>query len=193
MSFPRRHFLLAVPALALALAGLSHAQEVAVPIAIQADLLVKVAAYDRNLPNRAGDRVRTLIVSRPGNSTSSRVAGQMAKAMEPKEPIAGLPHDEILYSFSDAGALARTCRERRISLVYLAPGFGDGELNAIADALDGVDVLTAGALADYVPRRVVLGFDLVSGKTKLLVHLAQARRQRVALSSEVLKMATVIE
>jgi hypothetical protein len=193
MPLSRRRFVIALPALALAVAGLAHAQEVSVPIAIQADLLVKVAAYDRNLPNRAGDRVRTLLVSRPGNNSSSRVAGQMAKAMEPKEPIAGLPHEEILYSFSDGAALARACRDRRIAVVYLAPGFSDGELASIAEHLDGVDVLTVAALADYVPKRVVLGFDLVSGKTKLLVHLAQARRQRVALSSEVLKMATVIE
>jgi hypothetical protein len=40
---------------------------------------------------------------------------------------------------------------------------------------------------------VVLGFDLVGGKPKLVVHLRRAREQAVELSSQVLKLAKVIE
>jgi len=44
-----------------------------------------------------------------------------------------------------------------------------------------------------VPRGIVLGFDLVGGKPKMLVNLGQARKQHVAFMAEVLKLAKVFE
>ena len=46
---------------------------------------------------------------------------------------------------------------------------------------------------DYVPGGIVLGFDVVSGRPKLLVHLTQAKRQNVALRAEALKLMRVFE
>jgi hypothetical protein len=80
-----------------------------------------------------------------------------------------------------------------VSILYVTPGFGEGEIEAMARALDGVSVLSAGALAKYTPRGMVLGFDLAGGKPKLIVNLARARRQNVELSSSVLKLVRVIE
>src|SRR5438874_366246 len=55
-----------------------------------------------------------------------------------------------------------------------------------------IALLTASAVASQVTLGIVLGFDLVSGKPKLLVHLGQARRQHVDLSAEVLKLMRVV-
>jgi hypothetical protein len=63
----------------------------------------------------------------------------------------------------------------------------------MARALDGVSVLSSGALARFAQHGVVLSFDLVGGKPKLLVHLGRARRQKVDLSAQVLKLVKVIE
>jgi len=184
---------LAVVVLGIALAPPARAEDVAVPIGLQVDLLVKVAAYDKNLPPRAGDRVRLVILTKAGNSESARAAGQMEKALAGKETIANLPHEDTVQPFSDAASLVRACKSKRLAIVYLAPGFSDEEIASIAKALDGVDVLTASSVASFVPKGIVLGFDLVSGKPKLLIHLGQARRQRVDLSADVLKLMRVYE
>jgi len=39
----------------------------------------------------------------------------------------------------------------------------------------------------------VIGFDLVSGKSKILVNLPQAKKQSVNLDSNVLTIATVFK
>jgi hypothetical protein len=39
----------------------------------------------------------------------------------------------------------------------------------------------------------VLDFDLISDKPKLLVHLGQARKQKVAFGAEILKLMQVHE
>lgn len=77
---------------------------------------------------------------------------------------------EDIIRYSSAGEIARVCRERKPAIVYLGPGLS-AEAGAIADALSGVDVLSVSAVPTDVARGIVLGFEVVSGKPKLFVHL----------------------
>ena len=169
------------------------ADDVAVPIPLQMTLLVKVAGYDRNMAARAGDKVRVVIVVKTGSEESTRVAATAAKALADEDAIAELPHEQSILSFAGATSLAQVCRQQRVAIVYLTPGFTDEDITAVASAFDGLDVLTATAVASAVPKGIVLGFDLVSAKPKLLVHLGQARKQNVKLGAEVLKLVKVYE
>jgi len=170
----------------------SRGDEVAVPIALQAELVAKVASYDRNLAARAGDRVHVLIVVKAKDDASSAFAKHMESALGGLDKIGGLPHDEATSPFGGAKALADACRAKHIAIVYLAPGLAE-EMAGIRAALDGVNVLSVAADASDVARGVVLGFDLVSGKPKILVHLGQAKRQDVSFKAELLKLAKVLE
>lgn len=186
----RRAFWLLLFVAVVLVARDAAAEDVPVPVSLQAELLAKVAAYDRNLQARAGDRVRVLLVRKPGDDDSARAIVQMQGALAQIGSIAGLPHDDVVVPWAGAAALAQTIKERRAAIVYFAPGFS-GDVDAIRTALTGVDVLTAAAVPDYVPRGVVLGFDIVEGKPKLLVNLSQATKQNVAFKAEVLKMMRV--
>jgi hypothetical protein len=169
-----------------------RAELVAVPIELQAELLAKVAAYDRNMSARAGDRLQVVLLTNGADAESVRFATRMQLALQSIAQISGLPHDERVAPFTSAADLAQQCRARRIAIVILGPGLSD-HIPAIRDALDGVDVLTVASVPDYVQQGVVLGFDVVSGKPKLLVHLTRARRQHVELRAEVLKLMRVFE
>jgi hypothetical protein len=163
-----------------------------VPIRLQAELLGKVAGYDRNFEARSGEQARILIVVAPGNSDSKLTATDMRSALGSIPTVGGLSHDEEIVSYVDAPSLAETCRARQVAIVYLTPGFS-GEIPAIRDALGALKLLTVGCMADYVPAGIVLGFDLVSGRPKLVVNLSQARRQHVDFRAEVLKLMKVYE
>lgn len=169
-----------------------RAEEVTVPVGLQAELLAKVAAYDKNFRARAGDVARVLVVVKSGDGDSERSAAVMLRALSGAADVGGLRHQEVLIRWSDAAALATQCRQRSAAIVYLTAGLRD-EIPAIARSLDGVDLLTVAAVGDYVPRGAVLGFGVVAGKPKIFVHLAQARRQHVALSAEALKLMKVYE
>jgi uncharacterized protein DUF4154 len=177
----------------LCLAGRVTADDVAVPISLQIDLLLKVASYDKNLQQRAHGRVRVGVVVKLNDADSARSAAQAMKSLSAVESLEGLPLDAAIEIYADAPGLARYVGEHGISILYFTPGFSESEMDAMARALDGVSVLSAGALAKYTIRGMVLGFDLAGGKPKLLVHLARARRQQVELSSSVLKLMRVIE
>jgi hypothetical protein len=144
------------------------------------------------MSSRAGGRVHVLILANEMDPESVGVARRMEAALREMSDIGGLAHDERVVPFSSARDLARRCRSQRISIVYLGSGFAN-EVPAIREALEGVDVLTVAAIPDYVELGVVLGFDVLSGRPKLLVHLGQARRQHVDLRADLLKLARVFE
>jgi hypothetical protein len=168
------------------------AQSVAVPLRLQAELLAKVAPYDRSFTARARGRVLVLIVHKQGDAESERVAEQFRAELAVLPNIGGLPHSEELVAYTTPQAIAELCKSRLPAIVYLSAGLGE-PMEAIARALDGISVLSVGATAAYVPRRAVLGFDVESGKPKLVVHLRQARLQQVAFKPELLSLAKVIQ
>jgi hypothetical protein len=173
-------------------AQLVRADDQLVPIQLEAQLFAKVLSYDRNFVERAGRVARVLLVMKKDHADSVRVAYQMQSALRPIAQIGGLSHEEILVPFGGATALAELVKANGAVAVFFGPGFDD-DIEAIRAALDGQDVLTAGSVPEYVPRGIVLGFDIVSGSPKLLVHLAQAKRQRVALRAELLHIARIFE
>jgi hypothetical protein len=169
-----------------------RADDVTLPAAKQMELLAKVADYDRNFHERAGARARIMLLIKTGDGDSLRTATQMQVALSHIDAVAGLPHDDSIESYKGAPALADACRTQHVAIVVLGPGFRD-DIEAIRAALDGVDVLTVSAVADFVPKGIVLGFDLVGGHPKMLVELTQARRQHVAFMADVLKLMQVYE
>src|SRR5690242_11592663 len=88
------------------------AESVTAPVVLQAELLAKVAEYDRNFSARAGDRARILLVTQPTNADSVTIGQQMSAALGRLSQIAGLPHDETILAYPGASELARICRDR---------------------------------------------------------------------------------
>lgn len=167
--------------------------DLAVPIPLQASLLVKVASYERNISDRQGEMLTILAVLKEGNSESRQAATQLKRALADEKMIAGRPHRFEEVTYQDSFSLAKEIQRSEAHIVYLTPGFSNSEIRAIAQAFASIPVLSVGALASYVPAGAVLGIDLVSGKPKLVVNLPQAKKQEVKFDAGLLKLARVIE
>jgi YfiR/HmsC-like len=167
-------------------------QSLEVPVRLQAELLSKAAAYDRGFAARARGRVLVFVVVKTNDPESARVGEQIMSELGVLEHIGGLPHSEELIRHTSPGALAELCKTRLPAIVYLSTNLGD-QVEQIADALDGLSILSVAVSASYVPKRAIFGFDSESGKPKLLVNLGQARRQQVAFRAELLRLARVIQ
>jgi len=168
------------------------AEQVSVPVSRQAELLVRVAAYDRNLPARAAGKVHVLILTQPDDTDSRATAAQMDAALHRFDSIAQLPFDVTTSNYPGGNALAAQCRSGHVAIVYVTPGL-DARIGEIAHALDGVDVMTIAALGRYVAQGSALGFDLESGRPQLLINLTLAKKQNVAIQAEVLHLMKVIQ
>jgi len=178
---------LSLLALELGLPRTGQAQTAQLPTSVQAELTGKLAGYDRNFTDRAGSKAIILLAAMPGDAESNRAAMEMKGALSRMPTVGTLPHEEQIVNFGSAGALADLVRSRKAAIVYFGPGFGK-QMGAIRGAFSSLNVLTIGAVPDYVPAGIVLGFDLVSGKPKLLVNIEQAKKQKVSLPASVLKL-----
>lgn len=188
MAFGRRTFLGLVAGVALI------ARPVAadpLPAGLQADLLAKVAGYDKNLRARAGESAKIVILTKGGDE-DARWAAQIKAALEGKDRIAGLPHAEQIIVAGKLEAVAAQCKADRAAIVIVSVSFLP-DAAAIAAAFDGANVLTATPDQELTRRGVVLGFELVSGKPKLFLNQAIAGRQGVSMSAEVMKLMTVFQ
>jgi len=168
-----------------------RAEDVAVPLPMQVQLFSSVADYDKAFAERAKGKVKVVLLTSK-NPDSTRAASQIQGALGRVQQIAGMPHEESTVKFESGAALAELCKSQGISVVFVMPGF-QNEIADIKKSLEGVNVLTVATLGSYVQQGIVLGFDVISGKPKLLVNLPQSRSQKVAFKAELLKMVKVIE
>jgi hypothetical protein len=156
--------LVASLSLALLLTSRGSAHNMSVPTGAQAELLAKLAGFDRNFAARAGGKAVVILAVMPKDSESMSAALEMKAALSRIPKVGDLPHEEHIVVHSNP---------------------------AIRDAFSSVNALTVGGVPSYVPDGIVLGFDLVSGRPKLLVHLVQARKQQVAFPASVLNLMKV--
>jgi YfiR/HmsC-like len=190
-AFGRRAALGLAPALcASLLTREASAEAVQLPYNVQAGLLSKVAGFDRGFAARAGGQAVILLASMPGDAESNRAAVEMKNALEGVPKVGELPHVDEIVSFTNATALAELARTKRAAIVYFGPGFAK-QVTPIREAFSSMNVLTVAAVPEYVPGGIVLGFDLISGRPKILIHIAQARRQQVAFPASVLNLMKV--
>ncbi len=193
MRLGRRHVLYGfLGSVATGLVRPASAEEVVVPVPRQAELLVRVAAYDRNLRARARGTVRVLILMNPADPDSRAVAAQMDAALRKFDKIAGLPCEITTTAYPGAAQVAATCRQGHVSIVYATQGL-DPNIPDLVTALVGVDVFSVAAVVRYVSQGVVLGFDLVSAKPTLVLNLPQAGRQNVSIEAGALNLMRVIQ
>ncbi len=166
------------------------ADSASVPADLQAELLAKLSAYDRNFAARAGPVAAVLILVRSGNARSTLSGAVMKSELAKLERIGGLPHREVVAPFESAAGVAARIRSERVAIVYVTPGLEE-HAPEIRKALTGLDVLSVSAVPSAVPEGIVLGFELVSGKPKILHNLTQAKLQSVNFKADVLKLMKV--
>ena len=173
-------------------AALRADQEVTVPPRVQAQLLAAVASYQTNMNFLPDGAIQILVLTKENDADSDRVARQLVAALGDMKKIMRRLHHEEVQFFRTGRALAALCHERAISIIYIAPGLGSA-LPEIKEALRGTAVLTVGAVAAFVPRGVVLGFDLVSGRAEMLLNPTEMRAVNVRFPPSLFPLMRITE
>lgn len=163
-----------------------------VPVNLQIELLAKVLRYDRSFVERATPEITILVVHTPALAESLRVARQAISALETQTLMGGFRHRDELVAFSTPEALAALAKERSAAVILFTPELAPRAAE-IATAFDGCNCITVSTTPEGVSSGLVLGFDLVSGKPRMLFNLKQSRRQRTDFRAEVLRLMTVFQ
>ena len=178
--------------LVLTLAQPVPAGEASVPPRLQATLIARVAPFDRSLAARAGSRVLLLVAVRRDDAGSQQLAAELIDALKSETQIAGIPLEVARVEVSAARELVDVIRARHPAIVYLSTALS-GEAPALAESLAGEDLLTMAAESAAVQRGICVGFDLVSGKPRVLINLTGSKKQHVNFQAALLHLAKVVD
>jgi hypothetical protein len=181
-------------AIAVGLATLAtgvRADEVAVPVDLQIELLGRVARYERGFAGRTGEPARVLVVVRSGNAESVRIAAQLAAALARARTLGGRTLIVTRHDYRSEATLAAALARDPVDILYLAAGMGDA-VPAIARAVGTRNVITVSAVGGDVDRGVVLGFELAASHPQIAVNIVHARIQQLDFSAQLLRLARVV-
>lgn len=162
-----------------------------VPIETQVKLLGKVVGYDRNAEARMSGTCRVLVLERKNDSESAAAAAKLRTDLHDLGELAGATVDLRSHVFDDVASVVKKCTEQRIAVLAITPGLSN-YVAAIADGLDGGDLITVSLLAHDVHNGAVLGFALESSRPTIWINLGRAKRQNVDFSSRLLALAKVV-
>lgn len=168
----------------------SRAQDAAVPIALQIELVGRLLWYERGLQKSSEQQLRALILERPRDPVSARMAAQLATQLS-GATLGGRQVALSRVSYESVEQVAKAAQQQRAYLAWLTAGFGElsGELGR---ALGARGVLTISSHGPDTARGVVLGFELASGKPRIMLNLNQARAQKLDFSAQLLRVVKVV-
>src|SRR5947208_2668847 len=182
-SLTRTKAILLVVAILSLPASSVRAEDPAVPLQLQADLTAKVIEYAQAPSAQGLTTMRIGILVRSGSVESQHFGTEIKAIFGRMATIAGIAHEEVVMTWSTPAAFAEEARRRQLFAVYVTPGLR-GEVPAIARALEGTPIIAVAA---------ILGFELVSGRPRMVLNLPQARKQGVAFRAQVMKLMRIIE
>jgi hypothetical protein len=168
--------------------------EAPIPFDLQAKLLLKVLTFDRNLENRADSTVVVGIVYTMESEDSQRARAEFSKALEKYtgKKVKGHPLSQVSLRFSSWSDLAAKVKSHNVSVLYVTPG-DSFYLKGVIKASRADSVLTTTGITKYVEQGISIGIGLKENNPQIIINLSSAKAEGCDFSSQLLKLAKVIE
>jgi hypothetical protein len=179
--------------LALLGAGPLGAETMALAADVQIPLLLKVLTYDRNFERKAGKELAIGIVHDPSDRDSAKATDEVGTTLFKltSRTVKGLPLKYYTIEFTGAADLERFVKEKKISVLYLAPGNAKN-LPVLLKVAEDLDLTTLTGVPDYVRRGAMVGIGVNQDKPQILINLASARAGGSDFDASLLRIATVL-
>jgi hypothetical protein len=169
------------------------AQEMVVPVKLQLALLLKVLTFDRNLKQRAGDELAIAICYQHEYEKSLKVKDELLRVIKvsPVDRIGDIP---LRFSSIDIGKddLAKAISKDDVDVLYLTP-LRDIAIQKITTVSRARKTRTLTGVPDYVKSGLAVGIGLREEKPLIIINLPAAKAEGADFSSQLLKLAKVIQ
>jgi hypothetical protein len=172
------------------LCGTVHGQ---IPPEKQAVILTRSLAYDTNLRGRAGSTLVIAVLYKPGAGDAESVAADTFRAFKTLEGIKvqDLPISVVKLAYASKEALKSAIGAQGIDAIYCCPSL-EAELGAIREVSHQQHVLTLASREAFIRAGLSIGVFPNEGKATIMINLAASREEGASLSSDLLRLATVL-
>jgi hypothetical protein len=177
----------------LLLQAASSNGEVEVPVDRQVLILSRALAYDSELKARVGSDILIAVLSKPGHPASEAMGQTVLKAYRQilNVKVQGIPLAVRPLSYAGPAALAAAVAAQSFDVVYVCTGL-DPDLPAIIEVARKRRVVTIASNEEQVTRGLALGVFAIDARPTIVLNLGAARSEGAAFSSELLRVAKVI-
>jgi hypothetical protein len=161
---------------------------------LRAKLLLLALSYDRNLASRAGSAVGIAVLYRADRAASVSAKDAMVSGLAnlARHKIAGKPLQVKAVALSDAGALSRAIDREGFSALLAVKGLSIQDIRMITSVSRAKAIASLACERDQVVAGAAIGVVIQDGKPKLLVNLPASKKEKLNLSSAMLRAAEVI-
>ncbi len=162
------------------------------PAALQAELVVKILSFDRNLAADAGDEVVVGVLVQRRYRASLEAAEEFAQAMAALPPQA-LGDLRLRCQFLDAepAAAGRLLAETGVHVLYIPPLRALSVEHVTAEAA-ARHVRSFTGVPEYVADGVAVGLGVRGDRPEILINLTAALAAGADFNSQLLKLAKIL-
>jgi len=155
-----------------------------------ATLIARLMAYDRALASRAGKSLTIAIVHSRKNASEGNehfAAFSRLKTFS----IQGLRLQSIKIAYVGEKELAAQIKAHGVDVLFVCSGLSHA-VPAISRTAKKGRALTTYADPSYTKKGLAVGVVTQNGKSRVIIHLSNAKAQGALLASSLLRIATVI-
>jgi len=170
-----------------------NAQEMAIPVGTQVELIVKILSFDRSLKPALGGKI-VMGVLYQSKLRSSTDAMEEVVGTSTELPADGFDSSRIqcvpleLTSMTD---LERELDLNQIDVLYLTP-MRAVEISSILRVTASRRILTLTGVPDYVEEGVSVGIGIRGDRPLIMVNLQSTKREGADFNSHLLKLAKIV-
>jgi hypothetical protein len=177
----------------LLLSASSYAQEMALPVEDQVPLFIKILNYERNLKNYKNDIVVIGVIYQERFRISNLAKDAFIKTIDENSEITidGKPVDCVPIEISNIDYLENIIIDKKIKVLYVAP-LRSIELSSIYRVSRQKKVVSITGVSRYVKDGLSVGLDLIDERPKILINLKAAKYEGTDFTSQLLRLAIII-
>lgn len=169
------------------------AQYIEVPVEVQYPLLLKILTFDRNLKSRVGAELVLGVVYQGKYKASEQAKNLFIRQLQQSaiNRVEGIPirPTTIDLDQSDLGAFITA---EKVDLLYILP-LRAYDLAQISQTSSSYKVLTLTGVPAYVEAGMAVGIGVKGDRPQIIINLSAAKKAGADFSSQILKLAKVIQ
>jgi YfiR/HmsC-like len=167
----------------------------ALPVADQVPLLLKILTRDRNFEKKAGTELAIGIVYDPSDRDSAKATTDLGIALfqiqDQGKTVKQLKIRYYTIEYTNAAELERFVKQKGISVLYIAPGNARNLANIVQLSQD-LHLTTTTGVPDYVRRGASVGLAVSQDKPQILINLQSTRLEGSDFDASLLRLATIL-
>ncbi len=174
-------------------AATSYSQTMEVPVKLQLALLFKILTFDRNFKERVGDEVVIAVGYQEKHRRSLDAKDELLRVVKESslKRIEDIPFRLVSIDMDDtnlAGAISRN----KVDILYITP-LRAAKIETITDVSRAKEIMTVTGVPDYVEAGCAVGIGTEGEKPLIIINLPAAKAEGTDFSSQLLKLAKVVE